>query len=104
MTNLHLVDYDANTQEAVFSCAGDRSSECHNYPDDAESWMDEDREAFVPHDKCWMFDWFDNHAVEYTGDDVVEADDSYGNGVPATSRTGLITAGFSGDYIEWDWA
>lgn len=101
---LHTVDYDANTQEVVFICAGDESAACHNYPDGLESWdLDTDRDLFKPHERCWMFDWFDNHAVEYTGDGGIQADDSYGNTVPSESRTGLITGGFEGGYIEWEW-
>jgi len=103
--NLHTVDYDADTQQVTFSCAGDEAADCHIWPDDVEYWDSETpRDTFVPHERCWMFDWFDNHAVEYTGENSIEADDSYGNYIPNTSRSGLINTSFRTDFIEWEWA
>ena len=100
----HAVDFDANSGEVVFTCTGDQTSECHIWPDDLEYWDDTTpRDTFVPHDRCWMFDWFDNHAVEYTGGDGVEADDSYGNTIPSAPRSGPIKATFQQDFIEWGW-
>jgi len=103
--NLHTVVFDAETKDLTFTCQGSLTDECHIWPDDLGTWSNETpRDAFVSHDRCWMSDWFDNNAVEYLGEDGEEADDTFGNTVPAITRGGLIESWFREDFIEWDWA
>ena len=101
--NLHTVTvtiddpgYDARVE---FHCAGDETAPCHQYPDcDCESWDDDHEHPKVPHEKCWMFDWFDNDAIDYQGDD---GDD---DGTPTIARSGPINAWFADYYVAWKWA
>ena len=84
-----------------FVCAGDRTADCHRYPDcDCESWeWDEDDHPhpYVEHEKCWMQGWFDSDATDPSYDTLDECDITPG-------MSGPIATSFQGEYVEWGFA
>lgn len=82
-----------------FRCAGDRTAECHRYPDcDCESWeWDEDDHPhpYVEHKHCWMQGWFDNDGTDPSSDTLAECD-------MAVGMSGPIKASFQDEYVEWE--
>ena len=79
----------------VFTCTGDRTSPCHQYPPAElvmESWGDRDKHLFVPHDKCWLEFWMD---------DADCAELCCPDGEPV--RSGPIRTTFNGDCVEWEY-
>jgi hypothetical protein len=97
--SLHHVTFDAGTDALTFTCQGDDTAKCHNYPDcDCETWDDNHEHPAVLRDRCWMQDWFDNLAVSYDSEDV--NDDGYG---PTASGSGFVQTEFEEDYILWSW-
>ena len=104
-TSLHHIVFsvDEYAHSLTFTCQGDDTAKCHNYPSDCgcETWSDDHPHPSTPHDRCWMQDWFDNHAASYDGDDVVECNDH--GGCPPTSGSGLVTTAFEDEYILWSW-
>jgi hypothetical protein len=100
MSALHYVTFKKRAHELTFECRGDLTSPCHQYPDDVEAWHEPD-ETFVPHERCWLQDWFDNDSATYTGTVREEYGD---NDYPPVSASGPIVATFHSDHVEWDWA
>lgn len=100
--SIHSLAFDAEAHTHRLVCENPQAW-CHFYPEcDCESWGADHEHAKVWHGTCWMDDWFTNNGVEYVGDDAV---DTGPNGSePPASRTGVISASFEGDYIEWEWA
>ncbi|WP_029923897.1 hypothetical protein [Nocardia otitidiscaviarum] len=83
-----------------FRCAGDRTAECHQYPDcRCESWVRGEHEhPFVSHDECWLVSWFDN-----ADDGGVEPMPEYlSEGDITPGMSGPIKTHFTGDYVEWE--
>jgi len=98
--SLHHVTFAADTDTLTFTCRGDDTAKCHNYPDcDCGTWSDDHQHPAVPRDRCWMQDWFDNLAVSYD-DEYDHNDDGYG---PTVSGSGLVQTTFEQDYILWSW-
>ena len=93
ITHTHDTGYGIDTK---FTCAGDRTSPCHQYPpDDAEveTWGESARHMFVPHDECWMTAWME---------DADCADMCSPDGDPVHS--GPINVTWNGDCVEWKYA
>lgn len=56
-------DGEVTNTDITFECLGDRTSPCHSYPDcGCDEWSEEHvkEHANVPHDECWLQDWFDD--------------------------------------------
>lgn len=97
--HLHYVTHTHDTGHGIrteFTCTGDRTSPCHQYPpDDAEmeTWGEDDRDVFVAHDECWLEQWMDGYyCAILCGPD----------GEPV--RPGPITVTWNGDCVEWEYA
>lgn len=93
ITHTHDTGYGIDTK---FTCAGDRTSPCHQYPpddSDVETWGESARHLFVPHDECWMTAWMEDAecAVMCSPD-----------GEPV--RSGPINVTWNGDCVEWEYA
>lgn len=99
--HLHTVTIGGTDDEPriEFTCHGDRDSECHSYPDcKCESWdRDDHPHPFVPHDKCWMQDWFDNDGTDPIAETLVDCEYFVG-------MAGPVRTIFCNDYIEWHFA
>lgn len=93
--NHHSVTIEGDPVRLVFTCDAPDTADCRNYPD-SESWSDDDGQERIPHDKCWLWDWFDNDTVEPSAEYLRDEDDYYKSGM-----SGPITASFNGDYVEW---
>lgn len=58
--HLHYIEHRHEVGHGIrttFTCKGDRTSPCHQYPPfdlGMEVWSDEDKHLFVSHDKCWI--------------------------------------------------
>lgn len=93
ITHTHRVGDGINT---AFTCTGNRTSPCHQYPpDDAEMdrWSVEDEHLFVPHDRCWFAFWMND----------ADCDVLCGpHGEPV--RSGPINVTWGGDCVEWEYA
>ena len=97
--HLHYIEHTHQTGHGIltkFTCKGDRTSPCHQYPDcDCEHWdsdAEHEREhPSVPHDQCWVEPWMDECATLCAPD-----------GEPVHS--GPITVTFNGDCVEWEYA
>lgn len=104
--HLHYISHTHDTGYGIsstFTCTGDRTSPCHQYPpDDAkmETWGEDDRDVFVAgrdvfvaHDECWIKPWMeDADCAEECGPD----------GAPV--RPGPINVTWNGDCVEWEYA
>lgn len=97
--HLHHITHTHDTGCGIktrFTCTGDRTSPCHQYPpDDAEmeTWGEDDRALFVPHDVCWLEQW------------MTEADCAIlcgPDGEPVHS--GPINVTWNGDCVSWEYA
>jgi len=98
----HYVTFDADTDSLTFTCRGDDTAKCHNYPGcDCETWSDSHRHSTVLHAVCWMQDWFDAGAASYDGDDNIDCNDH--GSCPPVSGSGLVTTAFEDEYILWSW-
>ena len=88
--------------DVKFECRGDKSSDCHRYPDcDCESWGDDHSHPKIVHDDCWIKDWFDADCHAYDGDDRDEMNGDWG--IPAgMNRSGEVKTSFEVDYISWE--
>lgn len=92
ITHTHDAGYGVR---AEFTCTGDRTSPCHQYPPAGlgmETWGETDRDLFVPHDECWIQAWMDEGCSTECGP----------NGEPV--RSGPITVTWGGDCVEWKYA
>lgn len=102
--HLHTVDItgDEDSPRIDFTCHGDRTAECHSYPDcKCETWIRGDHEhPFAPHDDCWMKSYFDN--ADQGGVDPMP--EFLAEGDIAIGASGPINAYFNGEYIEWDFS
>lgn len=93
ITHTHDAGFGIDTK---FTCTGDRTSPCHQYPPDElemERWGEADKHLFVPHDVCWLEQW------------MTEADCAIlcgPDGEPV--RSGPINATWGGDCVEWEYA
>jgi len=95
---LHYVVFKSQSGELTFTCRGDETSSCHQYPNcECESWGDDHPHPNEPHQQCWAKNWFDNDGACYIGDD------EDGNGKPTRSGRGYVTFSFDGDSVEWEW-
>ncbi|MFC4373349.1 hypothetical protein ACFO5K_04470 [Nocardia halotolerans] len=103
---LHTVEITGNPDDAAtwqikFTCHGDRDAECHQYPDcDCERWDSDHEEEqghpLVPHDQCWMKNWFDNDCTDPYSETLIECDYTVG-------MSGPIKARFEeDDYVAWE--
>ena len=97
--HLHHISHTHDTGYGIsttFTCTGDRTSPCHQYPpDDAkmETWGEDDRDVFVAHDECWIKPWMeDADCAVLCGPD----------GEPVSS--GPINATWGGECVEWEYA
>ena len=100
--SLHHVTFAADTDTLTFTCRGDDTAKCHNYPDcDCETWSDDHQHPAVPRDRCWMQDWFDNNAASYDGDDNIDCNDH--GSCPPVSGSGPVETAFEDEYILWSW-
>lgn len=104
---LHTVEItgdpdDPATWRIKFTCHGDRDAECHSYPDcGCETWNRVDPcHLFVPHEKCWMQQFFDN--AEWGGIDPLP--ETFADCDITPGMSGPITTWFNGEYIEWHFA
>lgn len=82
-----------------FRCHGDRTARCHNFPDcECETWeLQEHRHPEVPHEHCWMRDWFTSGAVTPQGGEYHDlADAGY-----VVGMEGEIETEFEDEYIVW---
>lgn len=101
---LHTVEITGNPDDAAtwqikFTCHGDSTAKCHQYPDcDCETWGSEHDHPFAPHEKCWMQDWFDNDGIDPSTDNLADCDYRAGMFGPIT------TSSYVPDYIEWHFA
>lgn len=99
----HHVTFDADTDTLTFTCRGDDTAKCHNYPGcDCETWSDDHQHPAVLHAACWMQDWFDADGVSYDGEDDVDCGDH--GSCPPVSHSGLVETAFEDEYILWSWA
>ena len=101
----HVVSYDADTYELTFTCTGDQSADCHNYPDGEEWGPDTPRDRFKPQEECWLAPWFENDAVEYCGEDagLNPAPGYASNTTPTITRSGPVDVTYMQDCVEWSW-
>lgn len=93
--------------EIKFVCHGDSTAQCHQYPGDdctCETWTDDGGGAdqyghkFIPHDECWMKDWFDNDGTDPSAEDPITlADCGYRPGMSGPIKT----ESYVPDYVEW---
>lgn len=97
--HLHYITHTHDTGHGInttFTCTGDRTSPCHQYPPTElgmETWSYEDKHLFVPHDECWVRFWMeDTDCAELCCPD----------GEPV--RSGPITITWNGDCVEWEYA
>lgn len=98
MSEPHYVTYDATEEDLTFTCTGDETAGCHNYPDcECETWGPDHEHPFTPHATCWMAHWFNEGNVHYFGDN------EDGNGSPTISFSGRIETEFDRDCILWSW-
>ncbi|MEV0357157.1 hypothetical protein AB0H71_13955 [Nocardia sp. NPDC050697] len=85
-----------------FTCRGGRDAKCHQYPDcKCETWDAEHEHPFVPHDECWMQDWFDNEGIDPMAEflyDIEWPGYRVGFSGPITTQSRVP------DYIEWRFA
>lgn len=90
------------SQTVKFECRGDRSSDCHRYPDCAcEAWGQDHPHPKVVHDECWVKSWFDGDSHAYDGEDRDEMNGDWG--IPAgMNRSGAVTTSFEYEYIAWE--
>ena len=92
---------DPRNPQIEFTCHGDRSAECHSYPDcDCESYMlgaefDNQGHPFVPHDECWMQSWFRTESLDPPPDELADNDLLPG-------MSGPIKAWGNDEYLEWE--
>lgn len=96
------LDKRSESRDVKFTCSGDRSSECHIYPD-ADEWEEGDGQERTPHEECWLQGWFDNDAYSYFGPDAI--DDGGQEGVPLADRSGEIEFEYyqGGHGLTWWW-
>lgn len=90
---IRLVHDDPGHISVEFTCTGDRSSPCHVFPDNAETWSGEEAQQHgVPHETCWIQDWMDAGCAKYCG--------------PADGEvhSGPITIDFDGICVSWSYA
>jgi hypothetical protein len=101
--SLHHVTFDADTDTLTFTCRGEDTAKCHNYPGcECETWSDDHEHPAVPQVQCWMQDWFDAGGVSYDGEDNVDCGDH--GSCPPASRSDLVKTAFEDEYILWSWA
>lgn len=97
--HLHHITHTHHAGEGIhteFTCTGDRTSPCHQYPPTElgmESWSAEDAHLFVPHDQCWVQPWMDDADC-----DTLCGPDG------AHVRSGPITITWGGDCVRWEYA
>lgn len=86
----------SNDGEVEFTCHGDNTADCHQYPDcGCESWEAVGHQhPFTPHDRCWMQDWFDNDGINPSSDVLDEFEYTPG-------MWGPIETSFCEEYVEW---
>ena len=78
-----------------FTCNGDRSSLCHQYPDcECETWSEGHPHPMASHDRCWMQDWFDNDGTDPQTETLTDVEYT-------TGMSGPIWTSFQEDYVEW---
>lgn len=89
----HEAGYGIKT---IFTCKGDRTSPCHQYPPDdsyMETWSEGDRGTFVAHDDCWIESWMeDADCAALCGPDSEPV------------RSGPIHVTWGGNCVEWEYA
>jgi hypothetical protein len=100
--HLHTVEITgtSDSPQIKFTCHGDRDAVCHQYPDcDCEFWNHDHAEEYghpsVPHDRCWMQDWFDNDNTGPYSETLIDCD--Y---VPGMA--GPVEASFQEEYVTWE--
>ena len=93
ITHNHEAGFGIDTK---FTCTGDRTSPCHQYPPTElgmEQWSDEDKHLFVPHDACWLEVWMTKaDCASLCGPDCEPV------------RSGPITVTWNGVCVEWEYA
>lgn len=102
ISHTHDAGYGITTR---FTCTGDRTSPCHQYPpDDAEmeTWGEDDRDVFVAHDALGVFVAHDECWLEQWMEGACCAETCCPEGEPV--RSGPITVTWNGDCVEWEYA
>lgn len=89
----------------AFTCLGDKTSKCHQYPDcGCDFWDDNHEHPKTAHDDCWLVSWFSGDSASYVGEDAITncpcREQEY---CPPATRTGFIDAHLSDDWVEWEW-
>lgn len=85
-----------------FECRGNRTAECHQYPESCGCESFPCGHPYISHEQCWMQDWFDSNCVSYAGEDN---DDMQEGCLPRdVTRSGPITTSWEDEYVEWEWA
>lgn len=109
---LHRVDFKRNKDKEgghtlIFTCLGDETSKCHQYPDcSCELWDDDHEHPKASHADCWLVSWFENdgQGTSYVGNDTIEICRSCCDGYcPPKSRKGFIKTVFNEEWVEWEW-
>ena len=112
MSELHTVAYirdeneESTTCTLTFTCAGDETSKCHNYPScSCDYWSDDHPHPKEPHKDCWLVSWFENNGegASYVGPDAIEICMCGGEYHPPASRTGFISINLQDECFEWEW-
>ena len=84
----------------AFTCRGDETADCHQYPDcRCESWDAFHEHPKVSHPECWLKMWFDSDGTDpmgYSARDETITDAGYRIGM-----SGPIKTYFCQDYVEW---
>ncbi|MFI6215673.1 hypothetical protein ACIBCD_27085 [Nocardia brasiliensis] len=100
--HLHFVAItgEADRPKIEFTCRGDRTAECHSYPDcECASWDTDHEEQYghpaVAHDQCWMQEWFQNEDTHPYWETLPDFD--YRPGM-----SGPVTASFDSECVEWE--
>lgn len=81
-----------------FTCHGDMSAPCHQYPIcGCESWDDDHHHPKVTHELCWIQPWFDNGYISPMAEQGALDDCGYKVGM-----SGPIYTEFCRDFVEWE--
>lgn len=93
--HLHHITHIHRTGEGIeaeFTCTGNHTSPCHQYPEEAETWYEKDWPQPVAYDACWVLPWMEeNGCAKFCAPE--------GESV----RSGPINVTWNGDCVEWEY-